>query len=146
MTTTTEKKKHTDIFDNGVANRFHEFRVKYIDKGQEEAAKKLGVSQSWLSYAESGKRRIRLDVVETMVQKFHLNTEWLTTGRGPKQTKNPEKPTAASSLSGIATEVSIIRKTLEIFEANLAHAYTLIERQNLIIEDLKNQVEKLKKG
>ena len=141
-----KKKKQTDQFAKGLANRFHEFRVKHISENQIEAAKKLGTSQSWLSYAESGQRRIRLDVVETMVRDFDLNSEWLTTGNGPMKNKNPEKRTPSSSLSEVANNVMIIRKTLEVFEANLGHAYSIIETQGKIIEQLQKDIEKLKKG
>ncbi|MNR61384.1 hypothetical protein D3C85_1831280 [compost metagenome] len=77
-----------------------------------------------------------------MVRLFDLNSEWLSTGLGPMQTKTPEKPTAATSLSAVLREVLIIKKTLSVFEANLTQAYKLIEAQNKIIEDLQNKLSK----
>lgn len=140
MTTATKKEKATAIFDKDIAKRLYEFRTLYISKSQKEAAEKLGITAAWLSYAESGQRRVRMDLVEKMVKDYDLNSEWFSTGLGPKQTKTPEKPTAASSLSTVHQEVMIIKKTLTVFEANLTHAYKLIETQGKIIEELQRQL------
>lgn len=140
MTSETAKEKATAIFDKDIAKRLYEFRTIFVDKSQRKAAEKLGITNAWLSYAESGQRRVRMDLVEKLVKDYDLNSEWFTTGKGPKQTKNPEKPTAASSLSAVHQEVLIIKKTLTIFEANLTHAFKLIETQGKVIEELQRQL------
>lgn len=140
MTTDTAKDKATEIFDKDIAKRLYEFRTLFVDKSQRQAALKLGITNAWLSYAENGKRRVRMDLVEKLVKDYDLNSEWFTTGKGPKQAKTKEKPTAASSLSSVHQEVLLIKKTLTIFEANLTHAYKLIETQGKIIEDLQRQL------
>ncbi|SMC52336.1 helix-turn-helix domain-containing protein [Pedobacter nyackensis] len=141
-TVATKKSTATEIFSMDIAKRLYEFRTLFISKSQKEAAEKLDITPAWLSYMESGKRRVRMDVVEKMVRLFDLNAEWLSNGLGSKQTKTPNKPTAASSLSAVHQEVLIIKKTLSVFEANLTQAYKLIEAQNKIIEDLQNKLAK----
>ncbi|WGQ09106.1 helix-turn-helix transcriptional regulator [Pedobacter gandavensis] len=140
MTTETAKEKATEIFNNDIAKRLYEFRTLYVDKSQRQAAKKLGITNAWLSYAESGQRRVRMDLVEKLVKDYDLNSDWLTTGKGKKQVKTIDKPTAASSLSSVHQEVLLIKKTLTIFEANLTHAYKLIETQGKVIEELQRQL------
>lgn len=134
------------IFDKNIAKRFYDFRMTFISESQKEAADLLGTSSAMLSYYESGKRRVRMDIVQKMVVKFDLNSEWLATGLGNKQSKTPAKPTAASSLQSVHQDVTLIKKTLSIYEANLNHAYEVIESQSKAIELLRDELEKLKKS
>ncbi|MEJ2905034.1 helix-turn-helix transcriptional regulator [Pedobacter panaciterrae] len=143
---TSKTSKATEIFDKDIAKRLYEFRTLFVSKSQKEAAEKLGLTPAWLSYAENGLRRVRMDVVEKLVKQYDLNMEWFTTGLGPKQNKNQAKPTAGSSLSSVHQEVLLIRKTLSIFEANLTQAFKIIETQQKQIDDLTKKLNSIEQG
>jgi len=136
----------TDLFDKDIAKRLFTFRTKHIAKQQKKAAELIGISPPWLSFMESGKRRVRMDIVETLVKKFNLNPEWFATGNGPEKLSSPAKVTPATSLNNIHDEVLVIKNMLEMFEANLTHAYKIIENQGKQIETLQKQLDSIKKS
>lgn len=114
--------------DIGIAQRFSLFRKQYIDEKQIRAAEAIGMPQAYLSQVENGTRPLTLKYIKVLVDKFQLNTEWLTKNVGEKQLRNPAKPTASTSLGAAHDAI----KTLE----------TVIENQNFIMKGMLSRIEK----
>lgn len=134
------KNTGTEIFDMDLAKRIYQFRVEFVAKKQKEAAEALGVSAPYLSSVEGGSRQPNFQLVDALATKFGLNQDWLRTGLGDKRIKNPEKPTAASSLSTVHMNVLSIMKSIKVLEANLSQAFKVIERQQKQIDELTNRL------
>ncbi|WP_219223352.1 hypothetical protein [Pedobacter antarcticus] len=102
-------------FDKGIANRFGLFRKKFISTNQTEAAKELGFTQGWLSQIESAKRSVDFKLTKVLIEKYNLNTEWLTTGTGT-WTSAPIK--AQGGLLG--KSIKELTQAIETLEGKLA--------------------------
>lgn len=127
------------MINNEFAKRFRDFRVKFIDKLQIRAAEKLHISKGQLSNIESGRKRPNIEIIEVMIRDFNLNTEWLATGNGNKQTTGPAKPTAGSGLAMAHTDILMLRKVVMILDANLNHAIKTIGTLTKRIEALESK-------
>lgn len=136
------KKKDTEIFDKELAKRIYDFRTKYVDPKQKVAAEMLGVSASLLSAIENGTRHPTYFLTETLVTKFDMNMEWFTSGAGPKKINDPAKPSSESSLQAVHTNVLSIMKNIKILEANLTHAFKIIQSQDQRIQQLEQKISK----
>lgn len=134
------KNTGTEIFDMDLAKRIYQFRVEFVDQKQKIAAEKIGVSAPYLSAVEGGTRQPNFQFVDSLATKFGLNQDWLSTGLGEKRIKNPSKPTAASSLQAVHTNVLSIMKSIKILEANLTQAYKIIQSQQIKLEELEQKI------
>lgn len=132
------KPKTEPLFDMDLARRLYSFRVEFVDKVQKEAAKKLGVSPAYLSWAESGQRPINYNLVDKLANEFNMNRDWFSSGNGNRRTTGPEKATAGSSLQVVHTNVANIMKTIKILEKNLTHAYKQIEMLRQRVTELES--------
>lgn len=72
------KRRHIQIDWQGVGRRLRELRG--FDLTQAEMAKRLGVSQSYLSSAERGENEIGAEILLRMSSEFGKSLEWLLTG------------------------------------------------------------------
>lgn len=131
MPTITPKKSHDPI----IANRLKIFREQYIDKSQNQASKKLGIAQSALSYMENGMTPIYFKFISQLVKEFHLNQDWLTTGNGKPTEKNPSKPTLLTDLNALNEELSLLKKQIQMMEANQNYMLK-------IINELRGEIRK----
>jgi len=63
-----------------VGRRIRELRG--FDMNQEEFARRIGVSQNYLSVMERGKVEIGAEILLRISREFDKSLEWLLTGRG----------------------------------------------------------------
>ncbi|MEQ7800525.1 helix-turn-helix transcriptional regulator [Pedobacter sp. ASV1-7] len=133
--------KKSGLEASDFAKRFKDFRTTIIDKVQMRAAEKMNITRGFLSSLESGSKRPGLDLVELLIEKYNLNTEWLATGLGDKQTTGPAKPTVRGSLSQAHADLSTMRQSMKILHSNLNQLYDIIEKQQKQIDTLTQKIE-----
>jgi transcriptional regulator with XRE-family HTH domain len=77
----SEKVRQTQVVIDwkAVGRRIRELRG--FDVTQEELAKRLGISQSYLSTVERGKREVGAPVLLAISREFGKSIEWLLTGK-----------------------------------------------------------------
>jgi transcriptional regulator with XRE-family HTH domain len=63
-----------------VGRRIRELRG--FESTQSEFARRIGVSQSYLSYIERGEKEIGAETLLRISREFHRTIEWLLTGKG----------------------------------------------------------------
>ncbi|WP_114937521.1 helix-turn-helix domain-containing protein [Mucilaginibacter endophyticus] len=141
--TTTKTIVPQQVHDKMLANRLQIFRQQYIDKSQNEAAKKLEIAQSALSYLESGRTPIKHEFIAKLVKEYGLNQDWFTSGHGKPQDKNPAKATLITDLNSLNEELNVLKKHIKIMEANTNHLFKVIGQQGKQIEALEKKLSKL---
>lgn len=129
-----------ELYDIKVASRLADFRAEFIDSVQEQAAKKLKMQQAALSKYENAKMRIPFTLVNKLVKEFDLNAAWLTTGIGPKLSKNAPKQNLITDLNALNTELSALKKSIAMVEANQTYLIRLVDQQNKTIERLEREI------
>ncbi|MDY4838344.1 MAG: helix-turn-helix transcriptional regulator [Lachnospiraceae bacterium] len=67
-----------------VAERLTFLRNDILHLNQSQCASILGISQTYLSLIESGKRKIKMDTVYTYVERLNVNIEWILYGNDEK--------------------------------------------------------------
>jgi transcriptional regulator with XRE-family HTH domain len=72
--------KHLSVDWVAVGRRIREMRG--FDMTQEEFAKRVGISQNYLSTIERGKVEIGAEILLRICQEFAKSVEWLLTGEG----------------------------------------------------------------
>jgi transcriptional regulator with XRE-family HTH domain len=127
------------------AGRIRAVRKKLMLK-QEDFANQLGISQSFLSVVESGKRKPSFELLFSLLTRFNVDLSWLLTGKGKMFIKNqksffidlfPEVPPAADVIDLIKSlEVPIMRNAL------LSKYYLYLERYKDIISEYYQNKEK----
>jgi len=55
---------------------------------QEEFANEVGVNKKTISFVENGHRKPSQEVLSTMSHKYKTNLEWVSTGKGNKNSDN----------------------------------------------------------
>lgn len=83
--------------DKEIGKRFKFFRES-LDKKQGEFANELNVNQQSISDIERGIKNISLEIIEILLVKFKLDSNWLITGQGRMKQE--------SSQSGIASNIA----------------------------------------
>lgn len=121
---------------------FKKFRIKHIDKAQNVAAEKLGITKGHLSNIENGYKRPSLELMEKLIREYNINVEWLSTGIGNEQTTGPERPTAANSLSQAHTDIFEMRRAMQILHVHQNQLFDIIEKQQKQIDELNSRVNK----
>ena len=113
--------------DPNIAARFAIFRKKYIAKGQVEAAKLLGVSQSKISDIESGKQAMDFNLANKIAQMYQLNMDWLGTGRGNLQNDEPESQDQLN-INALLLESKNIQDYVIMNQAAMNHIVNVISK------------------
>lgn len=129
-----------EFYDIKMANRLVDFRSRYIDQNQEQAAVKLKIQQSTLSKYENGKLKIPFKLTTKLINEYYLNPVWLTTGIGPKVIKDAPKQNLISDLNELNIELGVLKKSIAMIEANHTYLIRLIEQQNKTIERLEREI------
>ena len=80
MSSKTSRSKSVDIDWKAVGRRIRELRG--FDMSQADLAKRIGVTQAYLSMIERGKREIGGAILLTISREFQRSIEWLLTGEG----------------------------------------------------------------
>ncbi|WP_183567393.1 helix-turn-helix domain-containing protein [Mucilaginibacter sp. SP1R1] len=127
--------------DIAAANRLQMFRMEYINKSQNAAAKMLGVPQSNLSYMESGKSPIRFDFIHKLVHEYKLNIDWLSTGHGDKISETPATTKILTDFNKVDLELHQLKKFVKMIELTQNHLIRLLEAQAKEIEALKKKIK-----
>ena len=78
MSSKTSRSKSGDIDWKAVGRRIRELRG--FDTSQADLARRLGVTQAYLSMIEHGKREIGGTILLTISREFQISIEWLLTG------------------------------------------------------------------
>jgi transcriptional regulator with XRE-family HTH domain len=115
------------IIDTQVVERWKTFRARHINKNQAEAAIVLGISAAGLSYIENAKRAISYKVVSAAVNKYGLNPEWLSTGKGAEK-KPKEKPTLVTDIAELRQQMDIQLNMLKVMGIQLNHLYKVVSK------------------
>lgn len=124
------------IHDKTLAKRLAEFRKSYIDKSQNQAAVKLGIAQSALSYMESGKMPIKYEFITQLVKEYGLNQDWLSNGNGKPTEKNPPKANLLTDINALNLEIASLKKFIKILEINQTH---ILKRMEQMEKELANK-------
>jgi transcriptional regulator with XRE-family HTH domain len=114
--------------DKAIATRLSMFRKQFVHKSQNQAAKMLGLTQSYLSYMENAKLPIRLEFVAKLVKEYGLNQEWLSHGKGEPKDKNPPKDNLITDINAINEELALLHKQIRMMESNHNYLLKIIER------------------
>jgi len=142
--TTTEKK--VPVIDREQTKRFYEFRTRYINKNQNEAATILGVAQPYLSMIEAGKRAPGHKFIKKLIKDYKLNEEWWNTGVGsPKKGIPVDKAASLKKTFDLMGEIELMQRAMLIMEKNQAHFIKVMENRMKTIDILQKQVDELKR-
>jgi transcriptional regulator with XRE-family HTH domain len=133
------------IHDKTLANRLRLFREQYIDKSQTQAAKKLGIAQSTLSFMEICKLPIRYEFIVQLVKEFGLNQAWFDTGHGKPQSKEQPKGGLLTDLNELNLQLDIIQRALKKMELNNLYLLKIINNQNEKIQQQESRISALEK-
>ena len=126
---TIEKNKKKPMYDMDIAKRFTLFRQKYIAKSQAQAARDIPCNQAKLSLIEAGKKSVDYRIVESLIKKYHLNLEWLTTGKGTETLKHDApKNELVINIKDLQGEIQLLKKAMMIMQANQNHFIGVIEK------------------
>lgn len=71
------EQQHTEI-----ASRLLYLRTKVLQLNQQECAKALDISQTYLSLIETGKRAVSEEVIDRYIKIFEINSDWIIAGNG----------------------------------------------------------------
>jgi transcriptional regulator with XRE-family HTH domain len=123
-------------FDKAIGERFGFFRNKYISTSQAQAALQTGINQSYFSLIETGRKSPGYKVINSLVNKYNLNTEWLLTGKGEpvmkQDTPDTNMGTTLQRLIAanreLETKVLAMEKTMLIMEKNQEFFLARIEK------------------
>lgn len=124
--------------DIEVAKRFAQFRLQFIAKNQEEAAKILDIGQATVSRLEQGTTPMSVAVLAILVKHYYLNIDWLLTGKGKMQDKVEVKNTTVTDITAIKGDMQLILKQLKMLQAN--YTYT-VNKMNDRIAGLEKQLQ-----
>lgn len=122
--------------DKAMANRFKEFRKTYISKSSVEAAEKLEVVQSKISYMERGMSPITSSMIKLMERDFDLNPKWLLNGEKPIIKNKSEKTNTILDVKFLNDRIDTLATEVEVLRANLNGAWDIIEIQQKHIDKL----------
>jgi transcriptional regulator with XRE-family HTH domain len=78
MSSRQTKSKHVTVDWTAVGRRIRELRG--FDFTQEEFARRVGISQTYLSHAERGKGEVGAEILLRISREFGKTIEWLLTG------------------------------------------------------------------
>jgi len=124
--------------DLGIAQRFKEFRKKYVDNNIKEAGPLLGISKSKLSDIENGKYAIDMGVVKLLQKNHKLNESWLISGQGNMLADDSTKKSSLRSSIEMGDRIDMLNTKIRLLEINLNQAYKTIE----IIQKRLDKLEK----
>lgn len=124
--------------DLGIAQRFREFRKKYVENNIKLAGPLLGISKSKISDMENGRFAIDMATVKLLQSKYKLNDSWLVSGKGSMLVDANIKKTGLQSSIEMGDRIDMLNTKIRILEANLNKAYNAIE----VIQKRLDKLEK----
>lgn len=65
-----------------INERIKELREKHLGLTQDEFAKAVGLQRNTISIVENGGRNLSKRSLDSIIEKFNVNSEWLQTGEG----------------------------------------------------------------
>lgn len=147
MTPATATKSEITSEDMIYAKRFFEFRNRFVDQNQRDAAAKLGISQPYISQIESGKKRIGFTLVDTLIRNFGLNAEWWITGEGkPNKKFEAPKGELLTSVKDLQGEIDILKRHILILEKNQAAFINMLSKKIESIDKIEDFISNNKKN
>ena len=104
--------------DINLASRLKMFRTKYIGKTLQEASDETGIPPTTINGFELFKNKVPLTALQVYKNKFGLNLEWATTGKGADKVGDEEK-TPSRTLQELITTVNTFSTQIQLYEARL---------------------------
>ena len=143
ISSASEIKGRQKVHDPKVAERFKQFRIQYIGKTHKEAGEALGVAASKISYIENCQETPNYKIIDKMVNKYHLNVEWLSKGKGGPVDKEPSRSNNATTLISINAEIITLNRHIQMLEANESHFLKVIENYERRLDGMDERLKKL---
>lgn len=132
--------KHTyPILTPEVQKRFVLFIEKHVGSTQEDIAKTFGVTQASVSYVMSGKRKPSSKMITTLILKYNLNMQWLSSGKGTMKLAEPEnKKGLLTDITKMREYVGLLEQRIQFLEANQNVLFDRIELLDKRLYEAKN--------
>ena len=131
---------------NTAAGRIRAVREKLKLK-QVDFANQLGISQSYLSIVESGKRKLSFELLFSLLTRFNVDLPWVLTGKGEMFINTNQE----SSFMDLFPEVTLTEDLIDLIKslevpimrnALLSKYYYYLEKYREIISDYYEKKEK----